>query len=152
MSTQTGDRKKKPSAQVPPKRKASSSKRAGSARMKKTFSIELTPQATAEGVIVARIKGGFTLKLYSRIIGYSERAIAGWEAGEPVKQAARRRLLEFERFRDRLAQVVKLDAIPLWLDTPNDAFGGLKPVEVIERGEIDRLWSMIFYLEAGVAS
>ena len=39
-----------------------------------------------------------------------------------------------------------------WLDTPNDAFDGLKPLEVIERGEIDRLWNMIFYLESGVTS
>ena len=31
------------------------------------------------------------------------------------------------------------------------AFDGLKPLEVIERGEIDRLWNMIFYLESGVA-
>ena len=39
-----------------------------------------------------------------------------------------------------------------WLDTPNDAFDGLKPLEIIERGEIDRLWNMIFYLESGRAS
>ena len=38
------------------------------------------------------------------------------------------------------------------LEAPNPAFGGLKPLEVIERGEIDRLWNMIFYLESGVAS
>jgi hypothetical protein len=25
-------------------------------------------------------------------------------------------------------------------------------LEVIERGEIDRLWNMIFYLESGVSS
>ena len=31
-------------------------------------------------------------------------------------------------------------------------FEGIKPLEVIERGEIDRLWTMIFYLELGVAS
>jgi hypothetical protein len=29
---------------------------------------------------------------------------------------------------------------------------GLKPLEVIERGEIDRLWNMIFHLESGVTS
>jgi Protein of unknown function (DUF2384) len=63
-----------------------------------------------------------------------------------------RRIKELERFRERLAEVVAADAIPVWLDTPNEAFGGLKPLEVIERGEIDRLWQMIFYLEAGVAS
>ncbi len=48
--------------------------------------------------------------------------------------------------------VVKPEAIPEWLETPNAAFEGLKPLEVIERGEIDRLWNMIFYLESGVAS
>jgi hypothetical protein len=35
---------------------------------------------------------------------------------------------------------------------PNDEFDGLKPLEVIERGEMDRLWDMIFYLESGIAS
>jgi Protein of unknown function (DUF2384) len=59
---------------------------------------------------------------------------------------------ETERFQARRAEVVRAEEIPRWLDTPNDAFDGLKPLEVIERGEIDRLWNMIFYLESGVAS
>lgn len=101
---------------------------------------------------VRRKEAGLSLRLFSRLTGFSERAIAGWEAGEPVSESARRRLLETDRFRERLAQVVKANAIPAWLETPNAAFDGLKPVEVIERGEIDRLWSMIFYLESGVAS
>ena len=44
------------------------------------------------------------------------------------------------------------EAIPGWLNSPNRAFDGLKPIEVIERGEIDRLWDMIFYLESGIPS
>jgi hypothetical protein len=32
---------------------------------------------------------------------------------------------------------------------PNEAFGGLKPLEVIERGEIDRIWQMIHLLRSG---
>ncbi len=63
-----------------------------------------------------------------------------------------RRIKELDRFRDRLSEVVDEDVIPSWLETPNDAFGGLKPLEAIERGEIDRLWNMIFYLESGVTS
>ena len=59
---------------------------------------------------------------------------------------------EIKRFRERLAAVVKPEAIPQWLETPNPTFDGLKPLEVIERGEIDRLWNMIYYLESGVAS
>ena len=34
--------------------------------------------------------------------------------------------------------------------TPNDAFNGLKPLEVMERGEVDRIWQMIFVLRSGV--
>jgi len=37
-----------------------------------------------------------------------------------------------------------------WLRTPNDAFDGLKPLEAIERGEVDRLWRMIYFSEAGI--
>ncbi len=85
-------------------------------------------------------------------LGFSERAIADWECGKPVSELGLRRIKELERFRERLAQVVEPEAIPSWLDQPNDAFNGLKPVEVIERGEMDRLWSMIFYLESGVTS
>jgi hypothetical protein len=36
-----------------------------------------------------------------------------------------------------------------WLTTPNEAFGDLKPIEVIERGEVDRIWRMIYYIESG---
>jgi hypothetical protein len=34
--------------------------------------------------------------------------------------------------------------------TPNDAFDGLKPLEVIECGEVDRIWQMIIILRSGV--
>jgi hypothetical protein len=45
-----------------------------------------------------------------------------------------------------------LDSISAARGQPRPAaFGELKPLEVIERGEIDRLWNMIFYLESGVA-
>ena len=91
-------------------------------------------------------------KLFSRLAGFSERAIADWEGGKPVSEPGLRRIKELDRFRQRLSEIVEAEAIPGWLDTPNEAFDGLKPLEVIERGEIDRLWNMIFYLESGVAS
>ena len=81
----------------------------------------------------------------------SERAIASWEAGGEPDEPGLRRIRETERFQAKLAEVVRPEDIPQWLDTPNDAFEGLKPLEVIERGEIDRLWNMIYYLESGVA-
>ncbi len=33
--------------------------------------------------------------------------------------------------------------------TAIDAFDGLKPLEVIEGGEIDRLWEMMYRLKSG---
>ena len=98
-----------------------------------------------------RRKLGVSRKLFSRLTGFSERAIANWESGETPEEPGLRRIRETERFQARLAEVVVPEAIPHWLDAPNDAFDGLKPLEVIERGEIDRLWNMIFYLESGVA-
>ncbi len=112
-----------------------------------------SPAARAESAIQdIRHKLGLTRKVFSRLTGYSERAIANWESGGKPDEPGLRRIRETERFQARLAEVVDPKEIPAWLDTPNDAFDGLKPLEVIERGEIDRLWNMIFYLESGVAS
>jgi len=103
-------------------------------------------------VAALRQKLGLSRKVFARLMGFSERVIAGWEAGRPLPIPGQRRLREIERFEERLAEVVQSEFIPKWLETPNQAFQGLKPLEVIERGEIDQLWDMIFYLESGVAS
>lgn len=44
------------------------------------------------------------------------------------------------------------DSIPEWLQTPNEGLGRLKPIELIERGAIDRIWETIFFLRSGVPS
>jgi hypothetical protein len=73
-------------------------------------------------------------------------------SGRTPDEPARRRIKEIERLRARLARVIKPEFIAEWLSTPNEGFDRLKPLEVIERGGIDRLWDMIFYLESGIAS
>jgi DNA-binding transcriptional regulator YiaG len=105
----------------------------------------------ASGVDVAALRKtlGLTRKLFSRLTGYSERAIAKWEGDEALGDASRQRMREIQRFQQALAGVMKSEFVGTWLQTPNDAFGGLKPIEVIERGEIDRLWRMIHELESG---
>jgi transcriptional regulator with XRE-family HTH domain len=103
-------------------------------------------------IITLRQKAGLTRKVFARFFGFSERAIAGWETGQQVSEPAKRRAAEMQRLINRLSALVDRKEIPTWLQTPNKAFDGLKPLEVIERGEMDRLWSMIFFLESGVAS
>ena len=103
-------------------------------------------------VAALRAKTGLPRKTFARLTGFSERAIADWERGKAISEPGLRRMREIERLQERLAEVVRADCLPEWLDTPNSAFEGLKPLEIIERGQIDRLWRMIFYLESGVAS
>ena len=91
-----------------------------------------------------------TAKDFARVTGFSERAVMSWEAGSPIGTPAKRRLLEVRRLFKSLSELVAADALPVWFQTPNDAFGGLKPLEVVERGETDRLWRMVYFLEAGI--
>ena len=95
---------------------------------------------------------GVKKKVFSRLAEFSERAITDFEAGKKVSEALARRMKELTQFQKRLSKVVKANAIPAWLETPNPAFEGLTPVEIVERGQIDRLWDMIYFLESGTAS
>ena len=92
---------------------------------------------------------GLNRKLFSRLTGYSERTIADWEAGKEVSGSSRQRLTEIQRLQAALARVMRSEFVGQWLQTPNPAFDGLKPIELVERGEIDRVWKMIYRLESG---
>jgi hypothetical protein len=50
---------------------------------------------------------------------------------------------------DALAEIVPASQIGRGLDIPNLAFEGSTPLQVIERGESDRLWRMIWELRMG---
>jgi hypothetical protein len=45
-------------------------------------------------------------KVFSRLTGFSERAIAGWESGKRITEPGLRRVKEVERLQERLAEVV----------------------------------------------
>lgn len=51
-----------------------------------------------------------------------------------------------------LEQLVAKEAIGPWLKEPNMAFDGSTPLQVIERGETDRIWRTIYELESGEPS
>jgi DNA-binding transcriptional regulator YiaG len=107
--------------------------------------------AAKKGIVLPlREDFGLTRKLFSRLTGYSERAIAKWEEGETLSPASKQKMHELARLRTGLQGAIKADYIPEWLQNPNQAFDGLKPLEVIERGEVDRIWRMIYQLESGV--
>ncbi len=61
-------------------------------------------------------------------------------------------MLEMQALQKALSSLAEPGGIGPWLLRPNDGFGGLKPLEVVERGEIHRLWQLVFWLESGVPS
>lgn len=102
-------------------------------------------------VEIVRQKLGISQEELARVTGYSTRSIAGWEAGRPVSVSARQKLTETDRLRSALAQIVGADHLGQWLRTPNPAFEGQTPIQLIERGESDRLWRMVHQINANVA-
>jgi transcriptional regulator with XRE-family HTH domain len=94
---------------------------------------------------------GLTQAELGRALGFSTRWVAAQEATE-TQAPEERRVMELARLYEGLCRVVQPESIKGWLLRPNQAFEGMKPLEVVERGQIDRLWEMIFYLESGLAS
>lgn len=85
----------------------------------------------------------------TRMTGYSLRSVDKWAAGENPGAATQRRLREVGRLFDGLSEIMEPEYVGEWLKTPNDAFDGSTPLQVIERGETDRIWRMIFIVETG---
>jgi hypothetical protein len=93
---------------------------------------------------------GVTRELFARLTGFSVRAITGWEAGRPISEPGLRRVKEMGRLRAALAEGMREEFIPQWLEAPCEGLGGLKPVEVLERGESDRLWRVVLLIGSGM--
>jgi DNA-binding transcriptional regulator YiaG len=88
--------------------------------------------------------------VFARLLPTSVRTLATLESGAEPTAPVARKVTELVRLTNALKEVLKEAALGKWLQTPNQAFDGLKPLEVIERGECDRLWSMIYFLRSGV--
>jgi DNA-binding transcriptional regulator YiaG len=100
-------------------------------------------------VLQLRSRLGLTRDQFARLVPVSVRHLATIEGNRKPTEPVRRRFVELGRMIDALEQVIEAKAIGPWLTHPNEALGGLKPIEIIERGEVDRIWEMIYYLRAG---
>ena len=92
---------------------------------------------------------GMPRQVLPRLSGFSQRAIDNWAAGKQPSGPAAMRLTELERLFEALSKLVASKSIGPWLNRPNAAFQGSTPLQVIERGETDRLWRMVYQLESG---
>ena len=92
---------------------------------------------------------GVTQDAFTRLTSFSPRAVAHWASGRRPGGSAQKRLTELMRLFDALSDMVEAKAIGEWLKRPNPAFEGSTPLQVIERGETDRIWRMIWELQTG---
>ena len=58
-------------------------------------------------------------------------------------------LVEMDRLLDRLARVMEPAEVGRWLEAPNSAFDGSTPLQVVERGEVERIWRVLYDLGSG---
>jgi DNA-binding XRE family transcriptional regulator len=87
---------------------------------------------------------------FQRLVNVSERTIAKVEeSAEPAKKL-QRTYVEVLRLCGALAQVVDSNALGAWFKAPNQLLSGRTPMEVIEHGEIDRLWEIVYRLRSGM--
>ena len=110
---------------------------------------------TVSGELLAGLRHelGLNRADFARLVGLSERSVATWEAGADLKESSLRTIVEIGRLYAKLRQsFASPEQLATWLKAPNKAFGGSQPLQVIERGEIDRVWRMIHFLESGAPS
>lgn len=112
----------------------------------------LAGKTTAPSAVINRFQAdfGLTQPTVVRLSGYSPRSVASWSKGVKATEPARRKFTELCRLLDALNGLIGSPAeMAGWLQEPNSAFEGSTPLQVIERGETDRIWRMIYTLESG---
>ncbi len=100
-------------------------------------------------VVVIRKKLGLTQDLFARLIGVTQRSVSTWERGGEINDVSLRRLKEMDSLADELRKSMREEFIPHWLVHPNEALGGISPIEAMERGEGGRVWRSVFLLGSG---
>jgi len=133
------------------KTKRSGSQRKETARVKEAAAIyhavlHTDPPPTLQALAK---KFGLRQDTLSRLTGFSLRAVAGWVNGKQPSAPVRRATTEMDRLLDALARLMKPKDVGRWLKESNPAFDGSSPVQVIERGQIDRIWHMLYFVESG---
>ncbi len=128
-------------------------------KTRKKSRLQVIPIPGLEGVGLVKVNGKAKLELrnslglprdvFGRLVDVSVRTIADVESTQKKPEKLQRNYVQVKRLCDALSEVVDPACLGDWFKAPNDAFDRFKPIEVIERGEIDRLWEMFHRLRSG---
>lgn len=132
-------------------KKKTSTRAAVTARVKEPAAVYHPAMKVAAPPAIEEIaeKFGLRQETLSRMTGFSLRAVAGWSNGKTPSTPVRRALVEMDRLLDSLSRLMKPKEVGRWLKEPNSALDGSTPVQVIERGQTDRIWRLLYFLESG---
>ncbi|MEE9393927.1 MAG: helix-turn-helix domain-containing protein [Planctomycetota bacterium] len=136
------------------KKKAKTKPRARRAAIKTAMGLGKKSQHKNPGLElrVFREKLGITREVMARLVGMSLSKVAKLEAGDSSADLqTTRRLLEIRHLLDQVGSIMKPDFVARWIREPNEGFDGFSPLEVIERGQVDRIWRMVFSIAHGDA-
>jgi hypothetical protein len=81
---------------------------------------------------------------FCRLLNVSVRTLADVEYCRNQGEKLCRPYAELARLCRALSGLMPIEAIRSWFTLPGARSDGLKPFELIERGEIDRLWELVF--------
>jgi hypothetical protein len=109
----------------------------------------VTPERTCDQVSLLAKDAGMNYDMLARALSVSRRSISGWLSGLERERINRVRINEFGRLVSELRTVVKPQILKTWWGQPVENFGGSTPLQVLERGETDRLWRMIWEIREG---
>jgi Predicted transcriptional regulator len=87
---------------------------------------------------------------FAHVIGYTSRSVAGWENGAPISRHAVRAIQNLRSIKERLEALFEGKEIKRWLHTPNSMFNGKTPIDMMTRGETDRILQALIRLEEGI--
>ena len=92
---------------------------------------------------------GINYDMLARALSVSRRSISGWLTGREPERINRVRINEFGRLVTDLRSIIKPEKLNGWWNQPVANFGGSTPLQVLERGEADRIWRMIWEIREG---
>ncbi len=93
---------------------------------------------------------GVTDDVLARALDVDPRALERWQRGMYPQIATRRRLAFLEQLHGRLRTTFgDDDAISHWLHADSRYLGGLKPVDALRAGRIDRVEAAVEALDSG---
>lgn len=92
---------------------------------------------------------GLNRETFARLANFSERSLATYEKHKEFPMTIRPQINEAVRLVTALLEIIPADQLADWLHSANPGFGDRKPWTLIEKGERDLLWQMIYQTRQG---